>query len=497
LCVVLLEPFPGIEYIIFFTIIISTAFPGHVQKGDICMINRFITSETAKLTIDSTTYDLPIIEGSEGERAIDIRSLRRDTGYITIDSGYMNTGSCGSQITYIDGNEGILNYRGYAIKDLAENCSFVEVASLLLHGSLPTSAELDHFKQLLSQFALIHENMIHLFDQFPSNASPMAILSSMVNSLSTFYPEMIDNPLEDIDIMAARLISKVRTIAAVTYKKSQGWPLVYPRHDLSYCANFLNMMFDSPVKPYHIDEEVVAALNKILILHADHEQNCSTSTVRLVGSARVNLYASISAGISALWGPLHGGANQAVVEMLEDIYNSDGDYQKYIEKAKDPNDPFRLVGFGHRVYKNYDPRAKILKGACDDVLNTLHVSDPLLDIAKELEEVALKDEYFIERSLYPNVDFYSGIIYRAIGIPTNMFTVMFALGRLPGWIAHWKEMWDDPNLRIGRPRQIYIGPKRRPFIPMTERERQENESPILPRAVEVTTDPLAAGGSAD
>ncbi|MDH3776562.1 MAG: citrate (Si)-synthase, partial [Desulfobulbaceae bacterium] len=302
---------------------------------------------------------------------------------------------------------------------------------------------------------------------------PMAILSSMVNSLSNFYPEMAENPIEDIDIMATRLISKVRTIAAFTYKKSMGWPLVYPRHDLSYCANFLNMMFDSPVKPYVINDEVVAALNKILILHADHEQNCSTSTVRLVGSARVNLYASISAGISALWGPLHGGANQAVVEMLEDIYASDGDYQTYIDRAKNPDDPFRLVGFGHRVYKSYDPRSIIIKKACDDVLEALNVSDPLLDIAKELEEVALNDEFFIERNLYPNVDFYSGIIYRAIGIPSNMFTVMFALGRLPGWIAHWKEMWDDPNWRIGRPRQIYVGPKHRPFIPKEEREKKD------------------------
>jgi citrate synthase len=435
------------------------------------MINNFITDEKADLIINGKTYKLPIIEGSEGEKAIDIRSLRAESGYITLDSGYMNTGSCGSAITYLEGEEGILNYRGYAIEDLAAHCSFVEVAYLLLHGKLPNQTELDNFKKLLSSFALIHESMIHFFDQIPPNASPMAILSSMVQSLSTFYPEMIDNPLEDIDVMAARLISKVRTIAAFTYKKSQGWPLVYPRHDLSYCANFLNMMFDSPVSPYQINDKVVSALNKILILHADHEQNCSTSTVRLVGSARVNLYASISAGISALWGPLHGGANQAVIEMLEEIYNENGNYQKYIEKAKDPNDPFRLVGFGHRVYKNYDPRARIIKKACDEVLETLNISDPLLDIAKELEEVALKDDYFIQRNLYPNVDFYSGIIYRAIGIPTNMFTVMFALGRLPGWIAHWKEMWDDPNWRIGRPRQIYVGPRHRPFIPMEKRAK--------------------------
>jgi len=439
------------------------------------MIDKFITDKTAELNIEGRSYSLPVIEGTEGEKAIDIRNLRQDTGYITLDKGYMNTGSCASEITYLDGLKGILSYRGYSIEDLAENCSFVEVAYLLLHGHLPTADEYQHFSYLLGRFALIHEDMIHFFDHFPPNAAPMAILSSMVNSLSNFYPEMTENPLEDIDIMATRLISKVRTIAAFTYKKSMGWPLVYPRHDLSYCANFLNMMFDSPVKPYVINDDVVKALNKILILHADHEQNCSTSTVRLVGSARVNLYASISAGISALWGPLHGGANQAVVEMLEDIYDSDGDYQKYINRAKDPNDPFRLVGFGHRVYKSHDPRSRIIKKACDDVLNTLNVSDPLLDIAKELEEVALNDEFFIERNLYPNVDFYSGIVYRAIGIPSNMFTVMFALGRLPGWIAHWKEMWDDPNWRIGRPRQIYVGPKRRSFTPKEERGKKPGE----------------------
>ncbi|MBE9519609.1 MAG: citrate synthase [Proteobacteria bacterium] len=439
------------------------------------MVDKYLTEDTAQVTIDGKTYDFPIIVGTEGERAIDIRQLRAETGYITLDSGFMNTGSCASSITYLEGEQGILNYRGYAIDDLAENCSFVEVAYLLLHGYLPTSDKLTKFKQLLSRFALIHEDMIHFFDHFPPNTAPMAILSSMVNSLSNFYPEMTENPLEDIDIMATRLISKVRTIAAFTYKKSQGWPLVYPRHDLSYCGNFLNMMFDSPVKPYEVNPDVVSALNKILILHADHEQNCSTSTVRLVGSARVNLYASVSAGISALWGPLHGGANQAVVEMLEDIYASDGDYQKYIDKAKDPNDPFRLVGFGHRVYKSHDPRSQLIKKTCDDVLVTLKVSDPLLDIAKELEEVALNDEFFIERNLYPNVDFYSGIIYRAIGIPSNMFTVMFALGRLPGWIAHWKEMWDDPDWRIGRPRQVYVGPAHRPYVPMDERGKEDQQ----------------------
>jgi citrate synthase len=433
------------------------------------MLEKYLTGEKAELKLDGKTYYLPVIEGVEGEKAIDIRSLRAQTGYITLDSGYMNTGSCSSEITFLDGEKGILNYRGYAIEELAANCTFVEVAYLLVHGSLPTEQQLAKFSGLLGKFALIHEDMIHFFDSFPPNSPPMSILSSMVNSLCNFYPEMLDNPLENIDHMVARLLSKVRTIAAFSYKKSMGHPLVYPRHDLSYCANFLNMMFDSPVAPYEINDTVVSALNKLLVLHGDHEQNCSTSTVRLVGSARVNLYASISAGISALWGPLHGGANQAVMEMLGTIHNEGGNYKKYIERAKDPDDPFRLVGFGHRVYKSHDPRALLIKKACDDVLEELNISDPFLDIAKEIEEIVLKDQYFVDRNLYPNVDFYSGIIYRAIGIPVDMFTVMFALGRLPGWIAHWKEMWDDPNWRIGRPRQIYVGPTRRPFVPMEKR----------------------------
>lgn len=437
------------------------------------MLEKYLTGEKAELKVDGKSYFLPVIEGVEGEKAIDIRSLRSQTGYITLDSGYMNTGSCSSEITFLDGEKGILNYRGYAIEELAANCTFVEVAYLLVHGSLPTEQQLNNFSGLLGKFALIHEDMIHFFDSFPPNSPPMSILSSMVNSLCNFYPEMLDNPLENIDHMVARLLSKVRTIAAFSYKKSMGHPLVYPRHDLSYCANFLNMMFDSPVAPYEINETVVSALNKLLVLHGDHEQNCSTSAVRLVGSARVNLYASISAGISALWGPLHGGANQAVMEMLETIHNEGGNYKKYIERAKDPNDPFRLVGFGHRVYKSHDPRARLIKKACDDVLEELHISDPFLDIAKEIEEIVLKDQYFIDRNLYPNVDFYSGIIYRAIRIPSDMFTVMFALGRLPGWIAHWKEMWDDPNWRIGRPRQIYVGPNRRPFVPMEKRTSGE------------------------
>jgi len=428
------------------------------------------TGQTAELIIDGRSYHFPIVEGTMGERAIDISNLLKETGHITLDHGFKNTGSCESTITFLDGKEGVLRYRGYAIEDLAEKCSFVEVAYLLLHDKLPNKKELQHFKDLLSEFALIHEDMIHFFDHFPPYASPMSILSVMVNSLCNFYPEMEDNPLANIDITAARLISKIRTIAAFSYKKSLGHPLVYPRSDLSYCGNFLNMMFDKPVRPYTVRPEVVAALNKLLILHADHEQNCSTSAVRLVGSAGVNLYASISAGINALWGPLHGGANEAVIRMLEAIHQDGNDYKKYIAKAKDKNDPFRLSGFGHRVYKTFDPRGKIIKKACDEILAVLNLSDPLLDIAKELEEIALKDPYFIERNLYPNVDFYSGIIYRAIGIPTNMFTVMFALGRLPGWIAQWKEMQEDPQTRIGRPRQVYVGEPAREFVPLEDRE---------------------------
>ncbi len=431
--------------------------------------HNYNTGKTALLDIEGRTYHLPIVEGSEGEKAIDIRTLRNETGYITLDNGYTNTGSCFSSITYLDGEQGILNYRGYDIRDLAEKCTFVEVAYLLLHGRLPTREELDHFRHLLGSYALIHEDMIHFFDHFPPNATPMSILSSMVNVLCNFYPEMGEDPLEDIDVTSARLISKIRTIASFSYKKSIGQPLVYPKADLSYCGNFLNMMFDSPVRPYVVKPEIVITLNKLLILHADHEQNCSTSTVRMVGSAGVNLYASISAGINALWGPLHGGANEAVIHMLQQIHDDKGNLKKYIAKAKDRNDPFRLSGFGHRVYKTYDPRALIVKEACDEVLKVLNIDDPLLDIAQEIEEIALNDEYFIQRNLYPNVDFYSGIIYRAIGIPTNMFTVMFALGRLPGWIAHWKEMREDPNKRIGRPRQIYTGPRRRPFVPIDQR----------------------------
>ena len=422
-------------------------------------------TRTAQLTIEGNVYSLPIMEGTMGEKAIDIGNLLNETGYITMDPGYKNTGSCTSTITYLDGKEGILRYRGYDIEDIANNCSFVEVCYLLLHGELPSEEELRLFKSLIERFALIHEDMIHFFDHFPSHTSPMSILSVMVNSLCNYYPEMMsDDPMNDFDVTSARLISKIRTIAAFSYKKSVGHPLVYPRNDLSYCGNFLNMMFDKPVRPYIVLPEVVSALNKLLILHGDHEQNCSTSTVRLVGSAGVNLYASISAGISALWGPLHGGANEAVIDMLETIYADDSNFEKYINKAKDKSDPFRLSGFGHRVYRTFDPRGKIIKKACDEIMSALDVSDPLLDIAYKLEEIALKDEYFIERHLFPNVDFYSGIIYRALGIPTNMFTVMFALGRVPGWIAQWREMREDPATRIGRPRQVYVGEPARDFV---------------------------------
>jgi citrate synthase len=424
----------------------------------------------AILTIEDRSYQLPFVEGSEGDKAVDIRTLLKDTGYITLDSGYMNTGSCKSAITFVDGQKGILNYRGYAIQDLAEHCSFVEVAYLLLIGELPTQEQLNNFRELLSQHALIHEDMIHFFDHFPPNASPMSILSTMVNTLCNFYPELTADSHDALLSVAARLISKVRTIAAFSYKKSVGHPLVYPRHDLSYCGNFLNMMFEKPVKPYIVQPDLVATLNKLLILHADHEQNCSTSTVRLVGSAGVNLYASISAGISALWGPLHGGANQAVIKMLEAIHRDNNDIEKYIKKAKDPNDPFLLSGFGHRVYKTFDPRATIIKEACEQTLRVLNVDDPLLELAEKLEEIARNDDYFIKRNLYPNVDFYSGIIYRAMGIPSDMFTVMFAMGRLPGWISHWQEMMRDTRDRkIGRPRQIYTGPKKRDFVPFDKR----------------------------
>ncbi len=424
----------------------------------------------AKLVIDGKTYELPIVTGTEGERAIDISNLRKETGLITLDPGYANTGSCESSITFMDGEKGILRYRGIPVEQLAEYSTFVETAYLLINGDLPSAKELNRFSVMLNDHSLVHEDMRAFFENFPRRAHPMGILSSMVNAMRAFYPELPErSDEEEINITFARLLSKVRTMAAISYKISRGHKVVYPRHNLSYCANFLNMMFDSPVRPYIIDQDLVQALEVFWILHADHEQNCSTAAVRLVGSARVNLYAAISAGICALWGPLHGGANQAVIEMLQEIYESGGDPAPFIAKARDPNDPFRLMGFGHRVYKTYDPRALIMKKMCDKVLKKLKRHDPLLDIAKKLEEVAIKDPYFIDHNLYPNVDFYSGIVLRAIGIPLNMFTVMFAIGRLPGWISQWKESLDDPHWKLHRPRQVYIGPKKRDYISKKER----------------------------
>ena len=426
---------------------------------------------TAQLIIDGKTYELPITEGTEKERAIDISRLRQQTGLITYDSGFGNTGSCKSSITFMDGERGILRYRGIPVEQLAEYSTFRETAYLLINGELPSRSELNRFSVLLNDHSLIHEDMREFFEKFPLRAHPMGILSSMVNALRAFYPEIRErSDEEELDVMFTRLISKLRTMAAMSYKISRGHKVVYPRHDLTYAANFLNMMFDSPVRPYYIDPDVVEALDAFWILHADHEQNCSTAAVRLVGSARVNLYAAIAAGICALWGPLHGGANQAVVEMLTDIQANGGDPDPFIARAKDRDDPFRLMGFGHRVYKTYDPRARIMKKICDVILGKLKRQDPLLNIARKLEEIALEDPYFIDHNLYPNVDFYSGIVLRAIGIPVNMFTVMFAIGRLPGWISQWKESMDDPDWKIHRPRQIYTGPNERPYIHIDERE---------------------------
>ena len=425
-------------------------------------------TEYAKIEFEGKIYEFPIVEGSEGEKAIDISNLRQTTGLITLDPGYANTGSCISSITFMDGERGILRYRGIPVEELAEHSSFIETAFLLIIGRLPTRDELNRTSVLFNDHSLVHEDMQIFYQNFPRASHPMGILSGMVNALRSFYPELSIIE-EEINITVTRLLSKVRTMAAMSYKISRGHKVVYPRPDLSYCANFLNMMFDTPVKSYVVDDVLVKALNVFWILHADHEQNCSTSAVRLVGSGRVNLYAAISAGIAALWGPLHGGANQAVIEMLTNIRKDGGNYHRAIQRAKDKKDPFRLMGFGHRVYKSYDPRAKIMKKMCHKVLKKLNIDDPLLDIAQELEVAALKDEYFIEYNLYPNVDFYSGIVLRAMGIPTNMFTVMFAIGRLAGWIAQWKECADDPKWKLGRPRQIYTGPKKTKYIPIDER----------------------------
>ncbi len=428
-------------------------------------------AKTAILKIDGKEYELPLVEGTEGERAIDITNLRQLSGVITLDNGYMNTGACQSAITFLDGEKGVLRYRGIPIEQLAEKSSFVETSYLLIHGKLPNKAELERFSTNLTRHTMLHEDMKRFYDGFPREAHPMAILSSAVSTLSTFYQNTSDmNDPSDIELSIYRLLAKLPTIAAFSYKKSIGQPFVYPTNALDYCSNFLKMMFAVPAEDYTVDPDVARALDLLLILHADHEQNCSTSTVRLVGSSRANLYASCSAGISALWGPLHGGANQEVVEMLQSIIeNGGGNVKRYIERVKNKEAGVRLMGFGHRVYKNFDPRAKIIKRSCDAILKKMGIQDPLLDMAKQLEEAALQDEYFISRKLYPNVDFYSGIIYRAIGIPTNMFTVLFAIGRIPGWIAQWKEMLEEPKSKIGRPRQIYTGPKETRYVPLQER----------------------------
>ncbi|MEX0774893.1 MAG: citrate synthase [Phycisphaeraceae bacterium] len=429
-------------------------------------------SETAKLQIDDKTHEFPVVVGSENEHAIDIAKLRAQTGYITLDDGYGNTGSCQSSITYIDGEKGILRYRGIPIEQLAEHSTFVETAWLIIWGHLPTKQELASFRAQLVRHEMLHEGLRQMFDGFPASGHPMAILSAMINAMSCYHPDVMKIEMDDqatFESAAARLLSKVRTIAAASYKTSIGQPIMYPRPEKSYCENFLHMMFSIPNQRYAADPDVAQALNLILILHADHEQNCSTSTVRMVGSSGANLFASCSAGVCALWGPLHGGANVAVLEQLEYLHREKVDLKAFIEESKAKDSNKRLMGFGHRVYKNFDPRANILKAAADKVLKLLKVKDPLLDIARHLEEVALKDSYFVERKLYPNVDFYSGIIMRAMGIPVSMFTVMFAIGRMPGWIANWKEIHDDPNSRISRPRQVYTGPTKRDYVPMDQR----------------------------
>lgn len=428
-------------------------------------------SETAKISIEGKEYELPVITGSEGEKAIDISKLRDLTGYITIDPGFKNTGATKSGITFLDGELGILRHRGYSIEDLAANCSFLEVSYLILNGELPNKEQLYTFEKNISEHTLVNEGIEAMFKAFPTGSHPMGQLSSMISSLSLYYPKALNpnRPEESIQRTIIRLMAKMPTICAMIYKKSKGHPLVYPKNKLDYVTNYLNMSFGQVSDPDYIpDPVIVEAFNKLLILHADHEQNCSASTVRVVGSSQSNLYSSISAGISALWGPLHGGANQEVLDMLEAIKNDGGDVQKYIDKAKDKNDPFRLMGFGHRVYKNFDPRALILKKAADDVLEKLGINDPILDIAKGLETAALNDPYFIEKKLFPNVDFYSGIIYRALGFPDEFFTVLFALGRLPGWISQWQEMRRDKQ-PIARPRQIYTGAAPRAFVPMSQR----------------------------
>ena len=428
------------------------------------------TDEIAKLSVSGEELDIPVLKGSEGERSLDIGRLRSELNVVTLDPGYVNTGSTTSAITFLDGENGVLRYRGYPIETLAKNCDFIEVCYLLIYGELPTEGELEVFRTSIRRHSMIHEDMRQFYDGFPRDAHPMAILSSVVSALSTFYQDSL-NPKDErqVEVSIHRLLAKLPTIAAYSYKKSCGQPFNYPRNDINYCENFLRMMFAVPTEPFEVDEDSVNALNLLLIVHADHEQNCSTSTVRMVGSSEANLFASISAGISALWGPLHGGANEAVVSMLTQIIDDDCNVKKYVDMAKDKTHKFRLMGFGHRVYKNYDPRARIIKSACDRLLEKMQHDDPLFDVAQQLEEVALNDPYFVERKLYPNVDFYSGVIYRAIGIPVQMFTVLFAIGRLPGWIAHWREMNLSPSKRICRPRQIYTGPTERDFIDIKSR----------------------------
>jgi citrate synthase len=428
-------------------------------------------SDNAELKVGGKAYTLPVTEGSEKERGIDISKLRADSKHITLDDGYGNTGSCKSGITFIDGEKGILRYRGYSIEDLAIKSTFIEVAHLLIWGQLPTSEQLSNFSDLLTDNSMIHEDMKFHFEGFPRSAHPMAILSSMINASSCFHPELLSSKfgMENLAAQAASLLSQVRTIAAFAYRKSRGLPIIYPKLEYKYTANFLHMMFSHPYRDFQMDPEAVKALDLIFLLHADHEQNCSTATVRMVASSKANLFASAAAGVCALWGPLHGGANQAVLEMLEAIHRDGDDGSRFIEAAKDKTSGKKLMGFGHRVYKNYDPRAKIIKKACDEVLSKLNQADPLLDIAKKLEEAALQQDYFIERNLYPNVDFYSGIIMRALGIPVEMFTVIFAIGRMPGWIANFKEVAEDPKGRIYRPRQIYTGETLRQYIPIEER----------------------------
>mgnify|MGYP006190024963 FL=1 len=426
-------------------------------------------SKTAILELDGKKYEFPVIVGTENEVAIDIDKLRSATGAITIDPGYKNSGSCKSEITFLDGEEGILRYRGYAIEDLAEKANFLEVSYLLIFGELPTAAQLEKFENDIRKYTLVNEEMKTILKGFPKTAHPMGVLSSLTSALTAFNPKSV-NPHNEKEMYEAvcKTLGKFMVIATWTYRKRMGFPLNYYDNTKGFVENFMTLMFKLPTEPYKVDPKVVAALDKLFILHADHEQNCSTSTVRIVGSSHAGLFASISAGVSALWGPLHGGANQAVLEMLEEIHNNGGDVAKFVLKAKDKDDPFRLMGFGHRVYKNFDPRATIIKKAADDVLTALGVDDPLLDIAKQLEKVALEDEYFKSRNLYPNVDFYSGIIYRAMGIPVEMFTVLFAIGRLPGWIAQWKEMRINKE-PIGRPRQVYTGYPLRPFKEVKDR----------------------------